>query len=121
MRISDWSSDVCSSDLWVKLRGIHRSPQHGDIGKSLRAEKLRQLAGRHQRGIGAIVEAPQPRQHHAAQKSDTVAGGIVIEAGVKTGAARNSQLPRHGERRCAQWALGTDVQGIGTPPPPAYA
>src|SRR3546814_17081596 len=30
MRISDWSSDVCSSDLSAYLPGIHASQQHQD-------------------------------------------------------------------------------------------
>src|SRR3546814_1124635 len=31
MRISDWSSDVCSSDLVLPLRGINQRQQAGDL------------------------------------------------------------------------------------------
>src|SRR3546814_5541973 len=31
MRISDWSSDVCSSDLWCNRRIIENALEHGDL------------------------------------------------------------------------------------------
>src|SRR3546814_1056906 len=31
MRISDWSSDVCSSDLKIDRAGFHRLHRHGDV------------------------------------------------------------------------------------------
>src|SRR3546814_13896704 len=35
MRISDWSSDVCSSDLWSGAKGMARCPAHDDRTPSL--------------------------------------------------------------------------------------
>src|SRR3546814_1303670 len=48
MRISDWSSDVCSSDLLRLVRVTQRklfqpaswNAQHGDVGPRIAAEKL---------------------------------------------------------------------------------
>src|SRR3546814_7248317 len=31
MRISDWSSDVCSSDLWFTSRSCHSEPFGGEV------------------------------------------------------------------------------------------
>src|SRR3546814_20883277 len=36
MRMSDWSSDVCSSDLIVPERGIEQSPVHGIVHEAKR-------------------------------------------------------------------------------------
>src|SRR3546814_971501 len=50
MRISDWSSDVCSSDLRVDALALHR-----DHAKQVGADKLKKLR---KHFLGAIVVGP---------------------------------------------------------------
>src|SRR3546814_1997696 len=51
MRISDWSSDVCSSDLAASNRpGVHICRQHDNLGRNL-------LAGTTSHGYGASPDA----------------------------------------------------------------
>src|SRR3546814_9679854 len=54
MRISDWSSDVCSSDLFVQRTGEHRdtavaglTEQRHQIGKASRVVKGDDVGSRH--------------------------------------------------------------------------
>src|SRR3546814_17093252 len=49
MRISDWSSDVCSSDLRRAVRAGRRRAQPLGLGKSTRARGARARAGAGQR------------------------------------------------------------------------
>src|SRR3546814_15107577 len=59
MRISDWSSDVCSSDLTaLSALAIHSSPQAMDEGASTPNAPARQHA---QRDGGAAPGAETPR------------------------------------------------------------
>src|SRR3546814_1724887 len=51
MRISDWSSDVCSSDLRLRLRC-----QHGLLLKLLQFQGRRLLRPRHTRRIDRLFE-----------------------------------------------------------------
>src|SRR3546814_7542577 len=68
MRISDWSSDVCSSDLWIMAVMLLRTVLAAALGLGMRgaAQSLdRQLAGRL---TVQIVEADaRVREAHAAQ------------------------------------------------------
>src|SRR3546814_16716987 len=48
MRISDWSSDVCSSDLWVPYDGI------ADVRLEVRGEAHR-LGGAVEEGVNAVA------------------------------------------------------------------
>src|SRR3546814_6121925 len=72
MRISDWSSDVCSSDLLVVL-ALHHQPRHGrqldavEVPAPCRRRDADQQVGlerrgRAQRHIGAEAEAGQPQR-----------------------------------------------------------
>src|SRR3546814_5760334 len=48
MRISDWSSDVCSSDLYGTLLCISEKPLHGEINLAgMAGEFYRQRVGQH--------------------------------------------------------------------------
>src|SRR3546814_1158309 len=40
MRISDWSSDVCSSDLWRELAARNRTDDPDPVGERCRSERL---------------------------------------------------------------------------------
>src|SRR3546814_19529608 len=54
MRISDWSSDVCSSDLVAGLAG---SVYHDKLGSQLeRVERVRRVAGYVAEQLGANVQ-----------------------------------------------------------------
>src|SRR3546814_9216857 len=63
MRISDWSSDVCSSDLLPLRQGLHRSPDvqqrlargHGRLSLFARPDVLRGLSDRLQIGRLRLV------------------------------------------------------------------
>src|SRR3546814_19695302 len=75
MRISDWSSDVCSSDLRIHLRrGTRRvardeAPQHGlvvGVANGGEVEQHGEAERRHLRGRRAVMDVPdrilQPRR-----------------------------------------------------------
>src|SRR3546814_7873290 len=63
MRISDWSSDVCSSDLAEMIVGVElrdrlrKSRRHGD------AARIR-LLGLFRVVIGRVLVADRAREHH---------------------------------------------------------
>src|SRR3546814_8611355 len=58
MRISDWSSDVCSSDLRLVRRRLVNTAL--DVGPSVDSSNM--AGGRHDDGIGdGRVEDPDPR------------------------------------------------------------
>src|SRR3546814_12676899 len=48
MRISDWSSDVCSSDLPFPMPLIAKAKRHDGMGSALHSRAPRKLAGRWQ-------------------------------------------------------------------------
>src|SRR3546814_6683793 len=57
MRISDWSSDVCSSDLWRPAGGLHHEgAADGQRGRDL-------VGGKVQREIERGDEAARPDRH----------------------------------------------------------
>src|SRR3546814_917949 len=58
MRISDWSSDVCSSDLWVKAP--HRAHHHRRHARHARPDQDRRVsARRHRRRHAARTARPR--------------------------------------------------------------
>src|SRR3546814_11664499 len=93
MRISDWSSDVCSSDLYLTQRNLafRLNSKHSPVyllAKSLKwrnngirnGRKLGTLycrLARHQPGEEAFVRLPNGRKGHAARacQCDGVAAG----------------------------------------------
>src|SRR3546814_6293152 len=82
MRISDWSSDVCSSDLDRRLGGRHGT----HVVEALLREHLRDLlaAPRHReaRPLGCVVGALQPA--HALEQQ-AIAGDLHRLAGPQVG------------------------------------
>src|SRR3546814_6422212 len=68
MRISDWSSDVCSSDLWRFIRWFHRPARHIMVAtRSLQRELAAQGLGQTmmwERGVDHALfrhdRAPRP-------------------------------------------------------------
>src|SRR3546814_9589401 len=82
MRISDWSSDVCSSDLTVNLNYIYVVPEargRGNLERSVRA--VAQAAGevfaRPSKDVVIFIEQNDPlRMAEADQLRDTVHSGM---------------------------------------------
>src|SRR3546814_10055529 len=88
MRISDWSSDVCSSDLILRPLAPQRAGELAIIGKVIAAiMELHAVAVPRQRHIGRMTVHPRRRQHmrlidrHALRFVD--GGGIaMIDMGI---------------------------------------
>src|SRR3546814_2950024 len=93
MRISDWSSDVCSSDLWASLSpssrwetsiaafyaSAHRSPGDAAVHRILvGAASAASSWGRHQHREKLAAEAAPTRAGH---ESVSVRGGLLALAG----------------------------------------
>src|SRR3546814_7938283 len=85
MRISDWSSDVCSSDLHSRNRRPAR-PQN-----RLRCRQLR-VRPRRNAGVGEVIFQPRPYQHLiTGHQLDMPRGGTWAGMGMgKTGASLES-------------------------------
>src|SRR3546814_12245730 len=64
MRISDWSSDVCSSDLIIEHEPL-QYPHIGRLDRLMRIERLR-LFGIERGGVGA----DQPHAHRTKPRDD---------------------------------------------------
>src|SRR3546814_1314354 len=68
MRISDWSSDVCSSDLSVAVAVMHHAPAHHHralqhvVGQPGRAQRLQTTLGQRQVDRTAAAETAQSRR-----------------------------------------------------------
>src|SRR3546814_6337073 len=72
MRISDWSSDVCSSDLGDGEKDIELAPCGGEAGQrhdELGGDRREEVLGEHQRGDAEIAAAlhqlRDPVDHHS--------------------------------------------------------
>src|SRR3546814_15583551 len=85
MRISDWSSDVCSSDLAVLLKPLRQAERDGDSILAV----IRGSAENHG-GMSTSLIAPNPK----AQAS------LIAEAPRKAGVDPRSVGYRSAERRC---------------------
>src|SRR3546814_9632956 len=76
MRISDWSSDVCSSDLAERLgkdaRQVFRKAAAGDVGERLHA------AGLERGKAGAHVDAGRLQQRLAEADVGREGGGVSV-------------------------------------------
>src|SRR3546814_9484399 len=59
MRISDWSSDVCSSDLRIRARRCPRRRRRPSAAPPVRAPCARGLVGLEARG-GSVATGPSP-------------------------------------------------------------
>src|SRR3546814_7537494 len=70
MRISDWSSDVCSSDLRHNER---RERGHGDRNRNRRGDRRQEGADGRSDDTQATA-APKPRRQPSAQDSGAQAG-----------------------------------------------
>src|SRR3546814_4328309 len=88
MRISDWSSDVCSSDLYADGREpLRRDPQHqGVLGGH--------LSGHHER-----AEVPRLRVHHHPFVQSHGTAGRTVGAGPHQG---HDDLVRRSEEQTSE-------------------
>src|SRR3546814_11916229 len=62
MRISDWSSDVCSSDLHVRLRVVDTAPNVRIERATTPHQQFRQRDGFFLGGFGASFRLGRPRR-----------------------------------------------------------
>src|SRR3546814_4592546 len=96
MRISDWSSDVCSSDLLDGLRHVELNP----------------VAGRHQNLLDHRkdhrIEDELRRMGRALEQGTEALGPLAIEAAPAEGRCRNDRIKIGFER-----GNGSDRQSIG--------
>src|SRR3546814_10980008 len=100
MRISDWSSDVCSSDLDQNLRQEyqHAAETREDavdqqaLERAVRQALRGQRAERHDAGADAVHDRRRPREHGLEdQKQDrkSVVEGKGVSVRVDLGGSRN--------------------------------
>src|SRR3546814_18329215 len=92
MRISDWSSDVCSSDLWplsssvsahISLPAKHQTETASSvIVQPLRRDRLR---------IERPLAAPLPERQHVAGIIASGAGPAIQSSAVEGGAIRSDE------------------------------
>ncbi|MNV09165.1 hypothetical protein D3C71_996530 [compost metagenome] len=99
--------------LRLELAAVHRAGQQADPVEALLTEELLQLLGRHQGGIGLVVEASHPAQGCSLQPGHAVVGQVFVETGVEAAGHRNAEPARGAQRRPAERAFGGDVDGIG--------
>src|SRR3546814_18339055 len=88
MRISDWSSDVCSSDLFQNERVEELSRRHGEL-----MEKAVEKAAEVAQQIGADLE----RKITALEQAVTRAGGEATRIGTSFAESARSEERRVGK------------------------
>src|SRR3546814_17198041 len=87
MRISDWSSDVCSSDLQdTRQRVVGRFLGADDVGEGQRANPAEQEPGRKQDDVEPNHRAlpfhrPHPGQTERSMGKRLPRGGVDVESG----------------------------------------
>src|SRR3546814_3445318 len=99
MRISDWSSDVCSSDLLFDRRGQRR--HGGGYGRLLRPARNIPEIFLHQRARGLGIDVARQHQHGVvgavmgAEPAPHIlkAGGVQIGHGADGGMTRSEEHP----------------------------
>src|SRR3546814_9992409 len=99
MRISDWSSDVCSSDLQQVVAGV--GGVLGGIDEEL--------------GLEALADEAALHVHHADKDGiDAAVGDSLLQL-------RKAQMTRHGKRAPSSGLAGTAAPfvGAGTGRPPS--
>src|SRR3546814_12233529 len=104
MRISDWSSDVCSSDLLVQHAAQGVDAAAGDLDQPLGlvgVDRLIGLAGKFGRARLVVAGGTQQREHRLVARDGA--------AGVATGHAGNRSEERRGGKECgstgrSRWA-----------------
>src|SRR3546814_6260088 len=82
MRISDWSSDVCSSDLFRPAEGRSCAEQHGRIGAGVEFQAAQigeRILARHQRvggRVDPVIGAGQQEAERRAPAEDGKGGAF---------------------------------------------
>src|SRR3546814_12455018 len=107
MRISDWSSDVCSSDLLCRLPS-------GDIARGARgadATAGRRIDGARDRPRLPVERGGDRGAHHAREASDRQ-GRSGVRGAPRTGAGAPARLRARGNLSDLQWRLWGD-RGAG--------
>ncbi len=96
----------------MELPRVHRASQPQRVAEALLGQHFLQLAGRHQGGVGTVVEAAQPGEDPGAQEAVAVAADIVVKSGVEASRHRDAQTAAGAQRRPAQRAFSGDVDRI---------
>src|SRR3546814_21051595 len=113
MRISDWSSDVCSSDLVPGVEWPRDRPQHGRRVAQIEVQVLRQFQGQDVvRVIDQDGVVARRRRRPAAAEPGLQSIEVLCLAGGEAGIGRN--LARSGEgagRAVGELALGEQKIG----------
>src|SRR3546814_3758595 len=126
MRISDWSSDVCSSDLakvapppHVAAAGMENlaldpaGPDADVIIHPLLTQHLRKAFGRRDQRVAAAIEPAQPGDAERFEKGEVIIAEIGFEARVDRTGERNMPPPRPG-RGLPRHAVGAgDKEDVG--------
>src|SRR3546814_15925611 len=96
MRISDWSSDVCSSDLDGKLVGQRRAALLAlvEVGEARRQAGAHAAGGLHR--IGKLGRVGAGERHHGDRKSVVWGKGVSVR--VDLGGRRIIKQTRHNTR-----------------------
>src|SRR3546814_4481307 len=115
MRISDWSSDVCSSDLFalsVSVPGVTLpSGGHGlNYHKCLSPRMIIRQRQVNERSIAIRNQRFQPHQRAARELQRWRAGGGVHHANV----AHENTRPENGAHCLGESLLGSEAFGIGS-------
>ena len=72
--------------------GVDRAAQQDARCESVRFEELAELGGRHDRRVGAVVEAAQVRVNDRRQEAEAVEARVIVEARMESGACRNAEV-----------------------------
>src|SRR4051794_13979102 len=97
----------------MKEARVDGAAQQAHVAEPVRFEKRGQLRGRHQRRIGAIVEAAQVRVDDRRQESETVMARVIVETRVEASADWNAEPSRGAERSQTERTFGCDIENVG--------
>src|SRR3546814_12941648 len=103
MRISDWSSDVCSSDLGDVLRSAAQRP--AAMGGALRRSRRLGLAARPDQVVRAILAFDQAGIDRSRKRRIVEGHGLVFPPGLAGLVPRRADVVAGG--------LAADVRGVG--------
>ena len=103
----------------MEAHRVDRAAEAAGVAEALRGELLGELARRHQRRVGAVVEATQPGEHPRREEARAVAADVVVEARVETGGDGDAEALGRTQRGPAERAFGGDVDRVRPLPHPA--
>src|ERR1700754_362408 len=96
----------------MEARRVDSAAKHAHVVHAEIVELTRQLAGWHEGGLRAAVEAGQVVPHQRSQRAETIVADIEIEAGMEPGGDRDAEPARRTDGAPAQGAFRGHVDGI---------